>query len=540
MRVGRIEEVGAGGEVHSVFDQNPPHTIDWPNPEVIQNELPPVQRFSEDLLPVCFRPLVRDVAERMQVPMDYPAAVMMLCLAGAVNRRATIQPKANDTGWVVVPNLWGGIIAPPGFMKSPVIQSVTRPLNCIQSEWRLAHEHALEVHKLEKEKCDLRLAGWKENYKASSKAGKEAPERPDDAPEPPKLRRLIVNDSTSEALHQTMSENPAGVFVIRDELTGWWSMLDRPGREGERAFSLQAWNGDTGHTIDRIGRGTIHVEACCMSMAGGIQPARLRSYLVEAIEDGPGNDGLMQRFQVLVWPDTEPEWRYVDRPPNAEVEERVTRVFRRLVALNEQDPKAYQNGCRAAWHGIQARNELRLDCLREALWSRSFLGRLVVLAPAAGIPTGKSQMRFERTAKGIMNRLSVAATAGLLFTRVASHARIVSQSAEIRRCTFCFVVVPSSRLSNCAESVKVPEFTSHLNFLNVECTVMEKKRNHVTRKMVNDALRARGRDESLREGDGYFYFGGGEAVHWLSSSVVMRRISDLTLEEWRNWHTRMT
>lgn len=30
----------------------------------------------------------------------------------------------------------------------------------------------------------------------------------------------------------------------------------------------------------------------------------------------------------------------------------------------------------------------------------------------------------------------------------------------------------------------------------------ENKRNRITRKMVNDALRGRGRDESLREGDG--------------------------------------
>jgi hypothetical protein len=56
--------------------------------------------------------------------------------------------------------------------------------------------------------------------------------------------------------------------------------------------------------------------------------------------------------------------------------------------------------------------------------------------------------------------------------------------------------------------------------------------NRITRKMVNDALRMRGRDESLREGDGYFYFGGGEAVNWLTSSVMVRRISDLTLEQW--------
>jgi hypothetical protein len=63
---------------------------------------------------------------------------------------------------------------------------------------------------------------------------------------------------------------------------------------------------------------------------------------------------------------------------------------------------------------------------------------------------------------------------------------------------------------------------------------MGKKPNRVTRKMVNDALRARGRDESLREGDGFFYFGGGEAVNWLTSSVMVKKTSDLTLEQWLN------
>jgi putative DNA primase/helicase len=125
---------------------------------------------------------------------------------------------------------------------------------------------------------------------------------------------------------------------MRDELTGWWSQLDRPGREGERAFVLQAWNGDTAHTIDRIGRGSIHVPACALSMLGGIQPARLRSYLVDAVMDGPANDGLIQRFQVLVWPDTPKEWRYIDRQPNAKVADAALRMFERLVGLDAENP----------------------------------------------------------------------------------------------------------------------------------------------------------------------------------------------------------
>jgi hypothetical protein len=315
------------------------HTVskEWPKPEPIQTELPPVETFSLDLLPASFRPLVLDVTERMQVPMDYPAVVIVLCMAGVVNRRAIIQPKAHDTEWLVVPNLWGGLIAPPGFMKSPVIQEATRPLNQIQAEWRREYEAALKNFACANEEFELRRAAWKEQYKANAKSGRATPARPEDAPEVPKLQRLVVNDATFEALHQTMSENPAGILVIRDELTGWLSQLDRSGREGERAFCLQAWNGDTGHTIDRIGRGTIHVEACCMSMLGGIQPGRLRSYLVDALQDGPSNDGLIQRFQLLVWPDTAPDWIYVDRAPDVASHEQSSRVFRKLAELNAEN-----------------------------------------------------------------------------------------------------------------------------------------------------------------------------------------------------------
>src|SRR3954471_11917175 len=103
----------------------------------------------------------------MKVPLDYPAVMMVLCIAGVVNRRGGIQPKANDTGWVIVPNLWGGIIAPPGFMKSPVIQAATRPLNQIQTEWRCGHEEALKSFAGDKEEYELRRAAWKEQFKAA-------------------------------------------------------------------------------------------------------------------------------------------------------------------------------------------------------------------------------------------------------------------------------------------------------------------------------------------------------------------------------------
>jgi hypothetical protein len=36
----------------------------------------------------------------------------------------------------------------------------------------------------------------------------------------------------------------------------------------------------------------------------------------------------------------------------------------------------------------------------------------------------------------------------------------------------------------------------------------------------------------LGRGDGYFYFGGGDAVNWFTTSVQVSRLSDLTVKEW--------
>jgi Protein of unknown function (DUF3987) len=315
---------------------------DWPDPEPLGGELPPVPAFDSHLLPAALRPLAEDTAERMQVPLDYPAVVAVLCLAGGTGRRATIQPKAEDTSWVVTPNLWGGIIAPPGLMKSPVISLLTQPLTRIEALWRAEYESAISGYQQQQEEMELRRAAWREQFKAAQKRGTAAPARPDDSIAEPVCGRLITQDATMEKLHEIMHDNPAGILVIRDELSGWLATLDKPGREGERGFFLSAWNGDTGYTMDRIGRGSIHVEACCVSMLAGIQPARLRSYLADALHDGPLNDGLLQRFQVLVYPDIPQDWRYVDRAPRREAISNAQHMYHRLAPLDAAQPLRFR------------------------------------------------------------------------------------------------------------------------------------------------------------------------------------------------------
>ena len=282
--------------------------------------------------------MVEDVADRMQVPLDFPAIVCMSVLAGLCERRALIQPKEKDDSWLVVPNLWGAIIAGPGMMKSPVIGCVTAPARALEAEWRTKHEEDLRQYEAGLETAALDKAVWAENYKRAAKKREAAPPKPESEVAKPSQKRLITVDATFEKLHELLAENPAGILVLRDELTGWLASLERQGRESERAFYLECRNGDSGFTIDRIGRGSIQVEHCCVSLFGGIQPARLRAYLADALRDGPTNDGLIQRFQLLVWPDTKKGWKYQDRPRDAGAMRAAEGVYRRIAEMDTDRP----------------------------------------------------------------------------------------------------------------------------------------------------------------------------------------------------------
>ncbi|HEY2470150.1 MAG TPA: YfjI family protein [Terracidiphilus sp.] len=281
----------------------------------------------------------------MQVPIDFPAVVSVATLAGICGRRATIQPKALDDSWEVVPNLWGAVVADAGMMKSPVIKAVTAPALAIEKEWRSEFESELKNFERESKLWTLDEAVWSAQYKRAQKAPQQDSGKPIGAPElrpepkSPTRRRLLTTDATLESLHKLLGENRAGIFVLRDELTGWLTSLDKQGRESERSFYLECWNGDSSFTIDRIGRGSIYVESCCVSLFGGIQPSRLRQYFANAMQEGEDSDGLIQRFQLLIWPEKLPSWSYEDRRRDASAFKLAESAYRAIANINVDSPR---------------------------------------------------------------------------------------------------------------------------------------------------------------------------------------------------------
>lgn len=364
----------------------------WPEPMPLPDALPPVQAFDADLMPEALRAWVMDIAHRMQCPPDFPAVAALVAASSLIGARAVVQPKARDD-WQVVPNLWGMTVGRPGVKKSPALSEALRPLNRLQQaefdQWQVAHEAwALDCKVAE-------LAGVDNERKAKGLAAKDpaaarALLTPTDTPDEPIARRFIVNDATVEKLGELMQQNPWGTLSYRDELYGLLTGLDKQGQEGSRAFYLQSYDGNQGYTFDRIGRGTVNIPRVCLAMIGGIQPGRIQEYVRGAVAGGSADDGLLQRFGLTVWPDTDGEFVHVDQWPDTPAKQAAWAVFERLSALepaSETDPHVWRFDAAAQalfveWL-VPFETEIRGDDLHPAMVSH--LSKYRKLIPALAL-----------------------------------------------------------------------------------------------------------------------------------------------------------
>jgi hypothetical protein len=334
-------EVG-GAEGYAPEEEEP-----WPEPVAVEVKLPDVMEFDASLLPSPLRGWVGDVSERMDnAPPDFAAAATVVVVAAILGRKVGIRPKRHDD-WTVIPNLWGGLVGPPASMKTPALEQVIKPVKRLAAEAQEAHQEALKTHELDVMVAEAERAGLKKELDNTAKkvaSGgasrgnmEEIRQRIEDLdePEPPREKRYMTNDATIEKIAEILKDNPDGILYYRDELMGWLRSLDKAGREGDRAFYLEAWNGNGSFSVDRIGRGSLHVPAVCVSVLGGIQPGPLALYVNDALGEAEKADGLLQRFQLLVYPDLR-GYDPVDRWPDLEAKTRAYDVFRGLATFNAE------------------------------------------------------------------------------------------------------------------------------------------------------------------------------------------------------------
>ncbi|HWB01615.1 MAG TPA: DUF3987 domain-containing protein [Verrucomicrobiales bacterium] len=304
-----------------------------PDPRPLPSELAPVLSLTPDMLPEALRLFVVDIAERISCPLEFPAVSIIIAAGSVLGRTCGIHPKGRDD-WYELANLWGLLIARPSMMKSPAMAEALHPLRTLEVAAKTAYEDAKLLNEenalLAKLKYDVAV---KKARSAISKGDKPESALLPKEPAEPTLRRYIATDTSSESLVELCRQNPNGVLLLADEMSGLLALLDRPGNEALRSLYLTGWAGKQGYMVDRVGRGMgIGAESVCLSLLGTIQPDPLRHRLFNS-DNGSPDDGLTQRFQLAVWPDDNGKWKFVDRPPDSQARAAALKAFQRLDQL---------------------------------------------------------------------------------------------------------------------------------------------------------------------------------------------------------------
>ncbi|MGH7691911.1 MAG: YfjI family protein [Candidatus Dormibacteria bacterium] len=332
-----------------------------------------------------------DAADRAKLPLAYLAVPAVVAAGITIGRQVAIRPSRFDD-FLVVANLWGAIVGPSGDMKSSAIAEAVKPLARLAAAAAKEYERGRVVTLSAVARNEIEIQLIKDKLKVAAKKGDTAAVAAAEGDlgvahaEVGKLLeraepRYVTQDSTVAKLGELLRDNPRGLLVLRDELTGLLRAMDQPGHEGEREFYLEAWNGTGAYTFDRIGRGTIHIPALCLSLLGGIQPGKLNRYVGEAVVGGWDADGLLQRLQLLVWPDFLPPWKRPERWPDTQARQVVRGIFEKLADFPLPACKPGDDGLRFVTFNPEAQQ--LYDKFRDDL-EQDLRGGLYLDAPAFG------------------------------------------------------------------------------------------------------------------------------------------------------------
>ncbi len=249
-------------------------------------------------------------------------------LASAVGNSRRIRLKHS---WCEPCIVWAVIIGDSGTTKSPAFDLAVGPLDRLQSVEIARDDEAMERHESDMEIYDTDLAAWKRTRRKNA-------EPPPTKPEEPVCVRYMTEDTTTEAVLLLLQDQPRGLLMARDELSGWVNSFDayKSCRGADVAHWLSMHRGRqvikdrVGHKDRKTGRRrVIHVRRAAVSITGTVQPKVLAAALVGRYQAGGVDEamdkpdkehfdnGLAARLLFAMPPRRIKEWTDDDMPPEA-------------------------------------------------------------------------------------------------------------------------------------------------------------------------------------------------------------------------------
>ncbi len=253
--------------------------------------------FPVDELPEPLARFCNELADAVGCDPSFPALVALSVCSAAVGTSRQVCIKQN---WFAPGIVWTLLVGESGTQKSPPFRLAMAPMKERQqrdAELFVAsnsqYQSELKAYKREMRKWDKKQEG-------------DEPEQP----VRPIRNRCIVQDATIEALAPILNDNPRGVLLARDELSGWLAGFDRYSGKSAASSEVPKWleiyNCES-ITIDRKtgDERFLFVRRPFVSITGGIQPGILSKVLTAEHKD----NGLQSRLLMTFPPRRPKRWR---------------------------------------------------------------------------------------------------------------------------------------------------------------------------------------------------------------------------------------
>lgn len=264
-----------------------------------------LDEFPAEVFPKTIRRFIRETSGSLVVPPEMVGVPLLVMCASGIGNSRVIRAKGD---WEEGATLYAATVALPGKKKTPAAKKATKPLYKEQS--RLNKEYKDKRKNYEKELSRINKDG----------TGGEPPTEP-------ALESTFMDDTTVEALMETLSLNPRGLMVSVDELGGWIRSMDqyKTGKGSDRQKYLSLWS-NSPVKVDRKRQETIALDRPFVSIYGGIQPDILPEIA------GGREDGMLDRF-LLSYPDPLPS-KWSDVEVSEAAKQAVTDLYEKLRGLH--------------------------------------------------------------------------------------------------------------------------------------------------------------------------------------------------------------
>jgi len=214
--------------------------------------------FPIEVFPKELQEVITALHETSGIPLDFYAGSMLSIFSSVMGNSYHVTDL---NGYEQIGSLFLCIVGNSSIGKSPAFKACLRPLYKLEIKFK-------EEFKAEK------------NNKAIRK-------------------EVLITDATIESLTDTLSNNPRGELLYKDEMVGWMNSMTRYSNSSDINYYLEIWQGNFAKT-NRIGQASNFVSNPFLGILGGTQPKLLYQFT----KGDNLHNGFIQRL-LFVYPDNQ-------------------------------------------------------------------------------------------------------------------------------------------------------------------------------------------------------------------------------------------